>query len=102
MTSRPGQAPSAPRRALLAALALTLGALPLAACGGGDDAGSAAEDTLFTKDVSGELSVWGFNNADDVGKARLASAQQQALSACRRGRPSARAPWRSASRSGCC
>ncbi|SDU83728.1 carbohydrate ABC transporter substrate-binding protein, CUT1 family [Microlunatus sagamiharensis] len=76
MTSRPGKT-NARRRTLLAALALTLGALPLAACGGGSDDAGSAEDAQFTKDVSGELSVWGFNNADDVGKARLASAQQQ-------------------------
>ena len=78
MTSRPGKAFPAPRRTLLAALTLSLVAVPLAACGGGDDAGSAAEDTPFTKDVSGELSVWGFDNADDVGKARLAFAGRAA------------------------
>lgn len=65
------------RRALAAALAISLGALPLAACGGGSDDAGSSDTAQFTKDVSGDLAVWGFNNADDVGKARLASAQQQ-------------------------
>jgi multiple sugar transport system substrate-binding protein len=64
------------RRVLLTALALSLSTLPLAACGGGEDEGS-ADAAQFGKEVSGELAVWGFNNADDVGKARLAYAQQQ-------------------------
>ena len=64
------------RRVLLTALALSLSTLPLAACGGGEDEGT-ADAAQFGKEVSGDLSVWGFNNADDVGKARLANAQQQ-------------------------
>ncbi|SEQ08715.1 ABC transporter substrate-binding protein [Microlunatus flavus] len=77
MTSRLNRPMTASRRALLAGLTLSLGVLPLAACGGGSDDEGSATDAQFTKDVSGELGVWGFNNADDVGKARLASAQQQ-------------------------
>ena len=80
MTSPLSRPTARPRRALVAALAVTLGVVPLAACesGGADDGGGGTADTAqFGKDVSGELSVWGFNNADDVGKARLANAQQQ-------------------------
>jgi|tagenome__1003787_1003787.scaffolds.fasta_scaffold20889384_1 multiple sugar transport system substrate-binding protein len=75
--SRRSRTTSSHRRMLGAALALTLGVLPLAACGGGADDEGSSDTAQFTKDVSGDLSVWGFNNADDVGKARLAYAQQQ-------------------------
>jgi multiple sugar transport system substrate-binding protein len=63
------------RRALLVAAAIAI-ALATTACGssGDDNGGSAAK---FDPNPTGTLSAWGFNNADDVGKARLAYATQQ-------------------------
>jgi multiple sugar transport system substrate-binding protein len=41
-------------------------------CGGGTEPESeGAADTQFTTNPRGELSAWGFDNADDVGQARL-------------------------------
>lgn len=40
----------------------------------GCSSGAPTEDTSFTKDASGTLNAWAFDNADDVGKARLAYA----------------------------
>ncbi len=37
----------------------------------GCSTGAQTEDTTFTKDAAGELNAWAFDNADDVGKARL-------------------------------
>jgi multiple sugar transport system substrate-binding protein len=66
------------KRVLAATLSGSIVALgALAGCGGGGGNEGSSEESQFTKNVSGELSVWGFNNADDVGKARLAYAQQQ-------------------------
>ncbi|QNO37725.1 extracellular solute-binding protein [Protaetiibacter sp. SSC-01] len=52
-------------------LAATAGAalFTLTACGGGGGGGGAAAD--FSKDYSGTLSVWGFENADEVGTSRI-------------------------------
>lgn len=44
--------------------------LIITGCGGGGG-GATAEDVDFGADTSGTLSVWGFENADDVGQARL-------------------------------
>ena len=60
------------KRVLVATLSGSIVALgALAGCGGGGGNEGSSEESQFTKNVSGELSVWGFNNADDVGKARL-------------------------------
>jgi multiple sugar transport system substrate-binding protein len=47
----------------------------LAACGGGDNGGGG--DVEFTTSPSGTLNAWGFENADDVGQARLDHAASQ-------------------------
>jgi multiple sugar transport system substrate-binding protein len=52
-----------------AALAATLA---LTACGGG---GGTAEAAEFSTEYSGTVSAWGFENADDVGQARLDHAE---------------------------
>lgn len=52
-------------------------AVMLSGCGGGGGGGAAAEDADFTADPTGALSAWGFENADDVGQARLDYAEEQ-------------------------
>jgi multiple sugar transport system substrate-binding protein len=54
---------------------LALAVLGLTACGGG--AASPAATADFKKDASGTMTAWAFDNADDVGKARLQYAQSQ-------------------------
>lgn len=62
----------------IAIAALAASAVLLAGCGGGGGGGSeAAEDTDFTAEPTGTLAVWGFENADDVGQARLDYAAEQ-------------------------
>lgn len=52
--------------------ATTVAALVMVAgCGGGSDPGQDADETQFTTNPAGELNAWGFDNADDVGQARL-------------------------------
>jgi multiple sugar transport system substrate-binding protein len=51
--------------------------MALAACGGGGGGEEAAQETEFTKNPSGTLNAWAFDNADDVGKARLDYAKSQ-------------------------
>lgn len=82
--TRPGDAVASDRkgstliartRALLAlTLAASLTALTACSSGGGDTSGSGPS---FSTKASGTLKAWGFNNADDVGKARLAYAKSQ-------------------------
>ena len=43
----------------------------LAACGGGGGGDNGGGDIEFTTSPSGTLNAWGFENADDVGQARL-------------------------------
>lgn len=63
------------RAAFIAAgLAATLAAA--AACGSGDDNGG-GDAADFSNKPSGTLRAWGFNNADDVGKARIDYAAKQ-------------------------
>jgi multiple sugar transport system substrate-binding protein len=63
-------------RALAAAAALSM--LALGACESGtEDAGGGSEEVEYTDNPTGALAVWGFNNADDVGKARLNYAKSQ-------------------------
>jgi multiple sugar transport system substrate-binding protein len=64
------------RRAGIALLPIT--ALALAACSsGGDDGSEGGASTEFTDSASGALNAWGFENADDVGEARLDHAEEQ-------------------------
>jgi multiple sugar transport system substrate-binding protein len=65
------------RRTALLALAVTASvAAALTGCSGGGSDGSGA-DASFSAKPSGTLKAWAFNNADDVGKARLAYAEKQ-------------------------
>src|SRR5437879_789157 len=64
------------RPAVLAALAVAP-MLVLGACGSGGSAGSQSASVDFGANPSGTLNAWAFDNADDVGKARMADAQQQ-------------------------
>ncbi|OMH36898.1 ABC transporter substrate-binding protein [Tersicoccus sp. Bi-70] len=54
-------------------------ALALTGCGGGGSSsgGDSSAAPSFGASPSGNLSAWAFDNADDVGKARLAYAQSQ-------------------------
>lgn len=52
------------------ALCVATGLLALSGCSSGDK----TADTSFTKDASGTLNAWAFDNADDVGKARMSYA----------------------------
>lgn len=54
---------------------LALAVLGLTACGGGS--ASPTETAAFKKDASGALTAWAFDNADDVGKARMAYSASQ-------------------------
>jgi multiple sugar transport system substrate-binding protein len=62
-------------------LGLTVWLTTLAGCGGGGGraavGGGGEQTTQFTKNASGAMTAWGFNNADDVGKARLDYAKSQ-------------------------
>lgn len=52
-------------------------ALTLAACGGGGGGGGEAADTDFSGEPSGTMNGWAFDNADDVGEARMEYAAGQ-------------------------
>jgi multiple sugar transport system substrate-binding protein len=60
------------RRRLLATASIALVAAGLLA---GCSSGSSSSSASFSKDASGSLKAWAFDNADDVGKARLAYAK---------------------------
>ena len=51
-------------------------ALLLTGCGGGGDEAT-GEDVDFSAEPTGALTAWGFENADDVGQARLDYAEEQ-------------------------
>lgn len=66
------------RRTALAALAITASMAALAACGGGGGSPSGKSSApQFSKNASGTLHAWGFNNPDEVGTSRLQYAKQQ-------------------------
>jgi multiple sugar transport system substrate-binding protein len=64
------------KRVIIVAAGVAAAVLVTTACGssGSDNSGGAAD---FSTKPTGTLSAWGFDNADDVGKARLAYAAQQ-------------------------
>jgi len=62
-------------RTTLAAAGIATALVATSACSGSDD--NSASGTSFSSQVSGTLNAWGFNNADDVGKARLDYAAKQ-------------------------
>ena len=62
------------RQAALATLALTASMALLAGC---SSSGNSSSGSDFSKDAKGNLSAWGFDNADEVGTSRLAYAKQQ-------------------------
>jgi len=64
------------RRAALVALGATAALVAATACGT-DEGGTGSDGPDFSAKPSGTLNAWGFNNPDDVGKARLAHAKQQ-------------------------
>jgi multiple sugar transport system substrate-binding protein len=66
------------RKRMIGIAAIAASAVLLAGCGGGDGGGgTAGEDADFTADPTGDLSAWGFENADDVGQSRLDYAEEQ-------------------------
>jgi multiple sugar transport system substrate-binding protein len=66
------------RQRVLATFAMTASVVVLAGCGGGGGGGNAAaEDVDFSAAPKGALNAWGFENADDVGQARLDYAAEQ-------------------------
>ncbi|MFC8192883.1 ABC transporter substrate-binding protein [Cellulomonas sp. NPDC057328] len=67
------------RAPLLGGLALVTATATLAACGpgGGGAAGGGDAPTDFTTAPTGALAAWAFDNADDVGEARMAYAAEQ-------------------------
>jgi multiple sugar transport system substrate-binding protein len=61
------------RKRITAVAAIGVGLLALTACGSGGGGGGGGNDngTDFTAKPAGTLKAWAFDNADDVGKARL-------------------------------
>jgi multiple sugar transport system substrate-binding protein len=59
---------------LLLGVTTAVALVSLTACGGGGGGGAASGD--FTKDYKGTVSVWGFENADEVGTSRLDVAEK--------------------------
>jgi multiple sugar transport system substrate-binding protein len=64
---------------LTAGIAMAFGiAMVTTACeSGSDDSTSSTSDSTFTAQATGTLNAWAFDNADDVGKARMAYAAKQ-------------------------
>ncbi|AEE44278.1 ABC transporter substrate-binding protein [Cellulomonas fimi] len=63
------------RRTLTALVPATV--LALAACGGGGDAQDVAAEVDFSAAPTGTMKGWAFDNADDVGEARMDHAAEQ-------------------------
>jgi multiple sugar transport system substrate-binding protein len=64
------------RRAAILAAGIAALLAATTACGSSDDA-TTGDSANFDANASGTLSAWGFDNADDVGKARLDYAAKQ-------------------------
>jgi multiple sugar transport system substrate-binding protein len=67
------------RQRVLATFAMTASVVVLAGCGGGGGGGgnAASEEVDCSAAPTGALNAWGFENADDVGQARLDYAEEQ-------------------------
>ena len=66
------------RKRMIGIAAVAASVVLLAGCGGGNGGGgTAGGDADFTADPTGDLSAWGFENADDVGQSRLDYAEEQ-------------------------
>ncbi len=66
------------QRVLLAVTAVTsIAALTACGPGGGGGGNNAGAEADFSAEPTGTLNAWGFNNADDVGQARLDYAEEQ-------------------------
>ena len=63
------------RQKALVALTVTASLVALTACSSGGTAST--QDVTFSKNPSGTLNAWGFDNADDVGTSRLDYAKSQ-------------------------
>lgn len=61
----------------LLALTAALSAVALTACSSGGSGGGGGGGDAFSTEYTGALSAWGFENADDVGQARLDYAEEQ-------------------------
>ncbi|MFC7549297.1 ABC transporter substrate-binding protein [Plantactinospora sp. GCM10030261] len=64
------------RRAAFVAAGVAAALVATTACGSSDESGG-GDDADYAAKPSGTMSYWGFNNADDVGKARLDYAAKQ-------------------------
>ncbi len=71
-----GYPPVNRRHAAIAALVVAP-LLVVAACGSGGSGGAPAASGNFSTTPSGTLNAWAFDNADDVGKARMDNVAQQ-------------------------
>ncbi|WP_433087443.1 ABC transporter substrate-binding protein [Dactylosporangium sp. CA-052675] len=67
----------ATRRSLITAAGVAAVLAATAACGSSGGGTGTADSVDFGAKPTGTLSAWGFNNADDVGKARIAYAAQK-------------------------
>ena len=65
------------RRAAFAAATLVATLTATTACGSSGDDNGGGDAATFDPKPTGTLSAWGFNNADDVGKARIDYAAKQ-------------------------
>ncbi len=67
------------RKRMIGIAAVAAAAVLLAGCGGGGGGGGTAAggEADFTAEPTGDLSAWGFENADDVGQSRLDYAEEQ-------------------------
>lgn len=65
------------RQKTLLAFAVVASVAALAGCSGGGSTTNSDGGPAFSKSVKGTVNAWGFDNADDVGKAHLAYAESQ-------------------------
>ena len=64
-------------RRLGVAAGLLAAILAVSGCGDGGPDSQTEDQTQFSSNPTGELKAWGFDNADDVGKARLDHAKSK-------------------------
>src|SRR5687768_12770722 len=65
------------RKRMVGLVAIGAASAMLLAGGGGGGGQATGEDADFSAEPTGALSAWGFENADDVGQARLDYAEEQ-------------------------